>query len=54
MLIIAILIIAAFSIGLSFFSLHNLKKMNEVLDAKKDLKKHRVVFQKDSSMPSSE
>lgn len=54
MIVIIILLIAAVSVGLSFLSLNNLKKMGEVQHAREDLKKHRVVYQKDSSLPPSE
>lgn len=53
MIFIIVLIIALISVGLSFISLRNLKKMGEMQHAKEDLKKHRVIYQKDSSLPPS-
>lgn len=54
MILIAILFIAVISVGLSLLSFRNLKKMGEMQHAKEDLKKHRVIYQKDSSLPPSE
>ncbi|MEN9407952.1 MAG: hypothetical protein RLZZ455_1168 [Candidatus Parcubacteria bacterium] len=53
MIFLVILGIAVFSVGLSFLSLRNLKKMGEMQHAKDDLKRHRVIYQKDSSLPPS-
>lgn len=53
MIFVTILIIAGISIGLSFISLRNVKKMGEMQHAKDDLKRHRVIYQKDSSLPPS-
>ncbi|MDP3941867.1 MAG: hypothetical protein Q8Q49_06190 [bacterium] len=54
MIFFVILLLAIISVGLSVLSLRNLKKVHELHEAKEDLKTHRVVFQKDSSIPSSE
>lgn len=50
MIFLVIVVLALVSIGLSLLSLRNTQKMHEVTNAKEDLSRSKILFQRDSSI----